>query len=165
MPLTDLLSVLQQYTGANASSPPPNAQQDFQKVAQSAPQEHLADGLAEAFRSNQTPAFPAMLSSLFSQSNGQQRAGILTQLLGSAGAGSGLSDRLSGLLKRGSAVSPEQAQQVSPQEVQQLAEQAHKNNPSIIEEASSFYAQHPQLVSGLGAGALTLIMSHISRRV
>jgi hypothetical protein len=54
---------------------------------------------------------------------------------------------------------------VAPEEVQQLAERAQKSNPSIIEQASNFYAQHPQVVQGLGAGALALIMSHLSKRV
>jgi len=167
MSLSNLLNVLQQYAGASASNPPANAQQDFQKVAQDAPSDHIAAGLAEAFRSNQTPAFPEMLSSLFSQSNGQQRAGILNQLLGAAGPGlaGGLAGSLSSLLQGGTQVSPQQAEQVSPQAVQQLAAHAEKNNPSIIDQASNFYAQHPQLVQGLGAGALALIMSHMSKKV
>jgi len=166
MPLMDFVNMLQRYAGANASTPPANTQQDFEKVAQSAPHEHLAAGLAEAFRSNQTPPFPSMVASLFGQSNGQQRAGILSQLLGSVGGGgAGLGPGLAGLLNSGQTVSAEQAQQVSPEEVQRLAEQAHKNNPSIIEQASGFYAQHPQLVQGLGAGALALIMSHMSKRI
>jgi hypothetical protein len=53
---------------------------------------------------------------------------------------------------------------VSPEAVHQLAEQAEKNNPSIVDQASRFYAEHPTLVQGLGAGALALIMSHMSRR-
>jgi hypothetical protein len=166
MPLLDLVNVLQRYAGASPATPPADTQQDFEKVAQSAPQEHLAAGLAEAFRSNQTPAFPSMLASLFSQSNGQQRAGILSQLMGSLGpaAASGLGGGLASMLGSGQAVTAQQASQVSPEEVQKLAEQAHKNNPSIVEQASNFYAQHPQLVKGLGAGALALIMSHMSQR-
>lgn len=167
MSLTNLIGVLQQYAGASASNPPDNAQQDFQKVAQQAPQEHLAEGLAEAFRSNQTPAFSEMLSNLFSQSSGQQRAGILNQLLGAVGpgAGAGLAGSLASLLKGGTQVTPQQAEQVQPEAVQQLAAHAEKNNPSIIDEASNFYAQHPKLVQGLGAGALALIMSHMSKKV
>ncbi len=167
MSLTSLLGVLQQYAGASASNPPANAQQDFQKIAQQVPQEHLAAGLAEAFRSNQTPAFPEMLSNLFSQSNGQQRAGILSQLLGASGSNlpGGLAGSLSNLLKGGTEVTPDQAEQVMPEAVQQLAAHAQKNNPSIVDEVSNFYAQHPKLVQGLGAGALALIMSHISQKV
>jgi hypothetical protein len=170
MSLADLVGVLQQYTGASASNPPASAQQDFQKVAEQAPQAHLAGGLAEAFRSDQTPPFPQMLASLFSQSNGQQKAGLLSQLLGSAGlasgatAGSGMLGSLSSLLTGGSSINPQQAGEVTPDQVQQLAERAQKANPSIIEQASSFYAQHPQIVQVLGAGALALIMSHMSKR-
>jgi hypothetical protein len=166
MPLMDVLNVLRQYSTATAANPPANAQQDFEKVAQAAPREHLADGLAEAFRSNQTPAFPEMLANLFSQSNGQQRAGILSQLLGSVnpGAMAGLGGGLAALLRSGSAVSPEQASQISPAEVQQLAEHAQRNNPSVIEQASSFYSQHPKLVQALGGGALAVVMSHMSKR-
>jgi hypothetical protein len=166
MALSDFLNMIQQYSGASASNPPPNTQQDFSKVAQAAPQSHLAGGLAEAFRSDQTPPFSQMIGSLFSQSNGQQRAGLLTHLLSSSGVNplSALGDRLGGLLRPGSQVTPQQAEQIPPEAVQQLAEHAQKNNPSVVEEASNFYAQHPQLVQGLGAGALALIMSHISKR-
>jgi hypothetical protein len=166
MALSDFLNVIQRYSGASASSPPPSTQEDFSKVAETAPQSHLAGGLAEAFRSDQTPPFPEMIGKLFSQSNGQQRAGILTQLLNSSGGNplSALGERFSGLLKPGSQITPQQAEQIPPEAVQQLAEHAQKNNPSILDQASNFYAQHPQLVQGLGAGALALIMSHMSKR-
>jgi hypothetical protein len=103
---------------------------------------------------------------MFSNSNGEQRAGILNHLLGAAGpgVGGGILGSLGGLLGGGSQVTPEQAQQVSPEAVHQLAEQAEKNNPSIVDQVSHFYAEHPTLVQGLGAGALALIMSHMSRR-
>ncbi|HEX6507209.1 MAG TPA: hypothetical protein VF221_06205, partial [Chloroflexota bacterium] len=61
-------------------------------------------------------------------------------------------------------VTPEQAQQVEPEAVRELANQAHTNDPSIVQRASDFYAQHPQLVQGLGAAALAMIMSHVSKR-
>jgi hypothetical protein len=166
MALSDLLNVIQQYSGASASNPPANTHEDFSKVAQKAPETHLAGGLAEAFRSDQTPPFPEMIGNLFSQSNGQQRAGILTQLLSSSGGNplSALGDRFSAVLKPGSQVTAEQAEQIPPEAVQQLAEHAQKHDPSIVDQASSFYAQHPQLVQGLGAGALALIMSHMSKK-
>ena len=166
MAISDFLNVIEQYSGASASSPPPNTHDDFSKVAQAAPQSHLAEGLAEAFRSDQTPAFPEMIGNLFRQSNGQQRAGILSQLLSSSGGSplSALGERFSSLLKPGSEITPQQAEQIPPEAVQQLAEHAQKNNPSILDQASNFYSQHPQLVQGLGAGALALIMSHMSKR-
>lgn len=167
MPLSDFFGVLEQYRGASAAAPPARVEQDYSQVAQSAPQSHLATGLAEAFRSDQTPPFPQMLSTLFNNSNGQQRAGILNQLLGAAGPGifgSGGLSGLAGLLRGGNTVSPEQANQIPAETVQQLAEHAQKQDPSIVDQASQFYAQHPTLVKALGAGALALIMSHLSQK-
>jgi hypothetical protein len=161
MALSDLLGTLQQYAGgANNSA---NPERDFDHVAQNASQDHLAGGLASAFRSDATPPFAQMVSSLFSKSDGQQRARILSHLLSAAGPGAG--GLLGGLMGgQGSGqITPEQAQQVSPDTVHDLAQKAEKNNPSIIETASNFYAQHPTLVQSLGAVALASVMSHMSR--
>src|SRR5581483_4581460 len=123
----------QQYRGASAANPPQNVQQDYQQTAQNVPHSHLADALAAAFHSDQTPPFGQMLGTLFSNSNPQQRADLLNHLLGSVGPGllaSGGLGSLGGLagLVRGGApqVSPQQASQVSPDEVKQLADQAQK---------------------------------------
>ncbi|MGC2660745.1 MAG: hypothetical protein WA324_22545 [Bryobacteraceae bacterium] len=166
MGLLDIANMLRSYAGSDVSAPPPNAQQDFAQAAQHAPPEHLASGLTAAFQSNQTPPFPQMLSQLFGQSNGQQRAGILSELLSTAGPtlGGGLLQQFSGFL-HGGTVTPEQAQQVAPEAVQQLAAHAQQQDPSVVERAGNFYAQHPQLVQALGAGALALIMSHLSERL
>jgi hypothetical protein len=163
MSLSNLMGILQQYANPAASNTG-NAEQDFDQVSQTAAQSHLAGGLSEAFRSTQTPPFPQMLSTLFSNSNGQQQAGILNRLLSSVdpAAASGI---LGNVLGGGasSQITPEQAQQVPPETVHQLAEHAQQNDPSIIDQAGSFYAQHPTLVKALGAGSLALIMSHMSR--
>lgn len=163
MSLSNLMGMLQQYAGGPGNTA--NAEQDFDQVAQNASQSHLAGGLANAFRSDQTPPFPQIISKLFTNSNGQQQAGILSRLLQAAGPGAAASGMLGGLLggAGGGQVTPEQAQQVPPQAVHDLAEQAQKNNPSIVDEAGSFYAQHPTLVKALGAGALAMVMSHMSR--
>ncbi|MBV9300635.1 MAG: hypothetical protein JOY62_05015 [Acidobacteriaceae bacterium] len=162
MSLSNLMGVLEQYANPGTVNTG-NAEQDFEEVSQTASESHLASGLAQAFRSDQTPPFGQMLGNLFSNSNGQQRAGILNQLLSSVGTGASGSV-LGNLLGGASQVSPEQAQQVSPEAVQQLADRAQRNDPSIIEKVSGFYAQHPTLVKTLGAGSLALIMSHMSRR-
>lgn len=166
--LDEVGALLGQYKDASASAPPPNVATDFDKVAEKTPPSAISSGLADAFRSESTPEFGEMISRLFAQSDSTQRAGILNQLiaaagpaLSSGGAPAGLSGLLSG---SGSTVAPQQAQQVSPDTVRQLADVAHKHDPSIIDKASEFYAQHPTLVKGLGAGALALIMSHLSQR-
>jgi hypothetical protein len=158
MSLSNILGVLQQY--ASGSGTPANTETDFDHVAQNASQQHVAGGIAAAMRSDATPPFAQIVSSLFANSNGQQQAGILSHLLNAAGPGAATGPLAN--VAPGT-VSPELAQQVPPSAVHDLAQRAVQNNPSIIEEASNFYAQHPTLVKGLGAGALALIMSHMSQ--
>ncbi len=43
-----------------------------------------------------------------------------------------------------------------------LAQQAARKDPSIVDKAAGFYAQHPTLVKAIGAGALALLMSRVS---
>ncbi len=170
-----LQNVLTQYTAGNNTAPqgPEEVEEHFSQVAAVAPQSSLAEGLAAAFRSKQTPAFGEMLSSLFSQSTAEQKAGILNQLLaavppgtlpsllGSGAAGGALSS----VLQSGTTnITPEQAQQVSPEAVQQLAAGAEKHNPSIIDSASQFYAGHSTLVKTLGGAAMAMVLSHIAER-
>lgn len=144
----------------------PSEAEEWEALREASPQS-LAGGLSAAFQSNQTSAFPSMLSSLFGSSDAQQRAGFLNHLLASAGPsllGAALPGSLGNILKGGSTITPEQAQQISPEAIQNLAEHAQKNNPSIIDQASGFYSQHPKLVQALGAGALAMVMSHMSKR-
>ena len=168
MQLTDLVGIFDQYRNASVANPPQNVQQDYQRTVEAVPSSHLVDALGEAFRSRETPPFGQMVSTLFANSNPDQRTGILNHLLSAVGPGALGSlalGSLGGVLRRGNAnVSPEQAKLVSPEDVQQLAEHAEKQNPSIIDHASQFYSQHPKLVQALGAGSLALIMSHISKR-
>ena len=168
MSLSGIFNLLQRYAGGGASAAAATAPEDFEKVAQNANTSHIAEGLSHAFRSDQTPAFPEMLKGLFSQSDPQQRAGLLNELLGSSSGAGGLGAiasflpaGLSSLLQGGKQVTPEQAQQISPEAVQQLAEHAHQNNPSIVDTVSNFYSQHPGVVKTLGTGALALIMAHM----
>ncbi|HYY43027.1 MAG TPA: hypothetical protein VE775_09865 [Pyrinomonadaceae bacterium] len=162
--------LLQQYTGAAQGQAPNEVHDHFDQVAQTAPPSVLANGLAAAFRSDQTPAFGQMLGQMFGQSNNQQRAGILNTLVGALGptvvsqvlqrqGASGLA----GLLGGGQAhVSPDAAAQVSPEAVAELAAHAEQKDPSIIDTVSNFYAEHPTLVKGLGAAALGIAMSRIA---
>jgi hypothetical protein len=46
--------------------------------------------------------------------------------------------------------------------VQVLARQAAAKDPSIIDKAATFYAQHPTLVRSIGVGALALLLRRIS---
>ena len=65
------------YSGAagGTASAPADPHQDYRDIAEAAPPQVMADALAHTFRSEQTPSFPEMVSSLFRQSNPDQRAG------------------------------------------------------------------------------------------
>lgn len=161
--------VLKQYANTSATEQAnPQVHEHFDQVAQAAPSSSLADGLAAAFRSNSTPDFSQMLSGLFNNSSGEQKAGILNQLLASAGPGvlsqlTSSGGGLAGLLASGAShLTPEQAQAVSPEALQQLAAHAEKSDPSLIDKASAFYSEHPALIKTLGGAALTIAMAKMA---
>lgn len=162
--LGDLLKQVQSGTSSEA-----DVHGAYDQVAANVPAGVLADGLSHAFNSDQTPPFAQMLSQLFGQSNPQQKAGILNQIVSAVGpaaaaqmATSAGMGGLAGALSSGS-VTPQQAQQIPPEQVQVLAHDAAKKNPSIVDMASAFYAEHPTLVKSIGAGALAILMSKISQ--
>jgi hypothetical protein len=162
MGLGNLMGALESMAGGSG-----NLEQAFSQVAANAGQGGLAGALSHAFQSDQTPPFGQMVGSLFGNSNPDQKAGLLNQLAQSAGPqlmASGVLGNLGSLLGSGRQITPEQAAQVSPVQVQEAAEHAQKHNPSIVEQASCFYAQHPTLVQGLGAAALGLMMSHLTKK-
>jgi hypothetical protein len=171
--MEQLGGILQQYTSANTDALP-QVTQDFEQVAQAAPPSTLADGLAAAFRSDRTPAFGDMVANLFSNSGGEQQAGLLNTLIAAAGptlvsqilsrrGGDGID--LSRLLNSGQTeVAPEQAQQIPTDAVREIATQAEKQDPSIIDQISSFYSEHPTLVKTLGSAALSIALAKLAQR-
>lgn len=158
MAWTDAISdIFNRYAAAagGTASAPANPHQDYRNIAEAAPPQVMADGLAHAFRSDQTPSFPEMVSSLFQQSNPDQRAGLLNQLLGAMGPGAAAS--IPGLEEQ-------RPEQISPEQVKQAAAYAQNANPSIIDQVSGFYAQHPDVVKALGGAAISIAIQHIARR-
>jgi hypothetical protein len=163
-------SILKQYQ-TTGGAPAETVVADFDHVATAVPTNTLADGIAHAMRSDQTPAFGQMVSSLFAQGTPAQKSAMVSALVAACGPAAarilGQSPAAAAAATpamAGSAtVPPEQAQQVDPATVQQLAEHAQNADPSIIDKLSGFYAQHPTLVKGLGAVALATVMSHVSR--
>ncbi len=178
--MNELSGVLQQYNGAGAAPARTSVHDDFDEIAQSAPQSALADGLAAAFRSDETPEFGKMAAQLFNNSDGEQRAGIINTLLRTAGPlilsqilsrqtqplGGGGFSNLIDLLRGGheTEVTPEQAEQIPAGAVEEIAAQAEKKDPSVIDQVSKFYADHPTLVKTLGIAALTIALSQIAKR-
>jgi hypothetical protein len=143
-------------------APDAEVHEAYDRVAEAVPADALADGLSHAFKSDQTPSFGRMISGLFHHSGPEQKAGLLNQLLGALSA-AGV-PRASGATGApyGESVTPQVAAQTSPETVEAFAHEAAERDPSIIDKAAKFYAQHPALVRTIGAGALALLMSRIS---
>ena len=162
MSLFDQLGgILQQYAGGRSPANDQDAINHYQEVARQAPQSSVAGALSSVFRSPATGTFGQNISSMFGQSDPNQRAGILNQIIASAGPGILATLGLGGGTTQ---VTPAQADQVSPAAVEQAANHAQNQDPSIIDRASQFYAQHPTLVQALGAGAAVLAMQHMSQQ-
>jgi hypothetical protein len=141
---------------------------NFQQVARSAPRDAVADGIAGMFRSNETPAFAEMVSNLFSQSNQNQKAGLLQQLLAAVPPGS-----LAALPGLGSLVGTSDssvsnsdllATQLSQEQVRQIAEHAEAHDPSIIDRVGHFYAQHPGVMKAVGEMAIGVVLQQMTKR-
>jgi hypothetical protein len=162
--------IVNRYSGApgGAASAPSDPHSDYSEVAQAAPKEVMADALAKTFRSDQTPSFPEMLSNLFRESDPNQRAGLLNQIIRRIGPAALMSipglRGLAGAAGQRQNVTPEQANQISPEQVQQVAAHAERSDPSIVDHVSNFYAQHPGVVKALGGAAIAIALRHISQR-
>ena len=162
--------ILQQYSGATQSASNVNhdeVNQHFDNVASSVPTNVLAQGVSAALNSNQTGSFGSTIGDLFNRSSPEQKSGVLSQLISSLGPGAAAilaSKGLSGLAGGSGQITPQAASQVPSDTVTEIANQAQKQNPSIVDTISGFYAQHPTLVKTLGVAALSMIMSHLSQQ-
>ena len=159
-------SLLQQYATGTADHSA--TERDFDHVAQNAPRETVAAGISEAFRSNQTPPFPDMLSQLFARSGGDQRATVLNTLVTTLGPAV-----LSRVMSRHGVstanpigqgpIMPEEADHVPPAAVEELAAQAQQQDPSVMDRISHFYADQPAIVKTLGGLALAVAMAKVAQ--
>ena len=158
---------------------PNSMEADVDEVAPQVSPEALGDGIAHAFRSEQTPAFGSMVQQLFGGSDPTQRAGLLNQLvrrLGPALLGT-LAGGIFGNRARANQSLPSpagagtlptigaaEAAQVTPEQVREIAEQAEKADPSVLDQVDSFYAKHPDVVKMLGGAALAIALGRIAKR-
>ncbi|HTY04520.1 MAG TPA: hypothetical protein VMC81_12410 [Rhodocyclaceae bacterium] len=146
--------------------------QHFDQMAQNAPPGALGSAIAGAFRSDQTPAIGDMVSQMFQNSNGQQQAGMLNQILatlGPAAAAALAGGALGRILQPGATqVTPDQASQLSPDQVRDVVNHANDAHPGIADQLGNFYAQHSGLVKTLGGAALLVAMTkmkdHLAQR-
>jgi hypothetical protein len=162
--------LLQQFA-AGQTPADHDVHQVFDQVSAAVPSSTMAAGLADAFRSNQTPPFAQMAAQLFSKSSGQHQSDLLNTLLSSASPamltqflGNNPGSVLAGLLGNKTQVAPDQAATVPPEEVQALAEHVEKHDPSVLDRVSQVYSAHPDLIKTLGAVALGIAMKRIGNQ-
>ena len=111
-----LMDILQQYANTTAAPNTQIAHEHFDEVSRAAPPAVLGQGVADAFRADSTPSFGEMVGQMFGQSNPQQQAGALNQLLRSIGPGV-LAALGGGILGRMSAPSGAAVPQLTPEQV------------------------------------------------
>ena len=166
-----LMDILKQYVEAS-TSPNADTASHYDQVAQQAPADDLAKGIAASLRSDATPSFGESIGTMFGQSNPQQRATLLNQLLASippgalAGLLGGPLGSVLGAAGGGAAptVTPDVAANVSPAQASEVATHAEQHDPTVVDRVGSFCAQHPDLVKTLGAVALGMVMNRMSAR-
>jgi hypothetical protein len=167
-----LMDILQQYTNSSTVSNSNVAHEHFDEVARAAPPDILGQGVADAFRADNTPPFGEMVGQMFGQSNPQQQAGVLNELLRSVGPGvlaalgGGLLGRMSAPANTGvPQVTPQEASQLTPGQVQEIATKAEQHDPGVLDKIGGFYAQHPQIVKTLGSAALAIALAGVANRM
>jgi hypothetical protein len=154
--LDNMKGMLAQYGAGTASEA--NAEADFHKVAQTADAGTLAQGIGAIMRSDQTPPFSQLVSQLFTNGSGDQKAAMLKTLLGSAPAD--MQGQLAGLLGGGAAAA---SANPSSETVASVARRVEQSNPNVVDTMSSLYAQHPMLVKTLGSAAMMVALRKIAQ--
>jgi len=160
--LNEVGTLLDRYGQNSAPGIGTEVESHFGEVAKAAPPEELSSGITEAFRSDSTPPFANMVSQLFGVSNSNQKSGLVNTLLSALGpSASGILEKLglSGINQGNTS----QAVSLDPAKVQELAVQAEKKDPSVLERAGEFYAQHPGLVKNLGSAALAIVLARMAK--
>jgi len=164
MALLDALrDVIAQYAPGMTPSGDPG--DHFQQVAESMDSGTLAHGIAAAMRSDETPPFAQMVSQLFSSGSSDQKTAMVNTLLSSINPQqrAQLASLIPGLGPMATVTSA-QASAVPPTAVQTLAQHAEQQDAGIVEKMSSLYAAHPTLVRTLGSAAMMIAMRTIAER-
>jgi hypothetical protein len=170
--LNQLTDMMDKYRAGNSAHVPGSVDADFDRLSKHAPPADLAEGLAEAFRSSQTPPFSSMLSQLFGRSQSTQKANVLNTLAATLGpalvsqllANHGAHQAAKQVESGAPSISPEIAEQIPANSIEAMANEAEKRDPSIVDRISKFYADQPAVLKTLGGLALTVAMAKVAQR-
>lgn len=163
----DLGNLLQQFAGHPTATDPEGVARAFSHVAGDAPRASLAQGLASAFLSNETPPFGQLVSQLFVRSDPQLQAGLLNQLLDDVSPAmlTALAGSVGELFTdNGHAkLTPQQVEDITPPQVAEIATTAQQHNPGVVERVAAFFADHPQLVNSLDSASLKVALGKMAQ--
>lgn len=170
--LNQVSDILNKYGDADSRHVPSSVDADFDSLSQTAPTSELSEGLAEAFRSRETPPFASMVSQLFGRSPSHQKTNVLNTLVATLGpalvsqllARHGANRAAQELQRGGGTISPEVAAEIPSDSIEAVAAEAEKKDPSIVDRISKFYAEQPALIKTLGGIALTVAMARVAQR-
>lgn len=161
-----LIDVLQQIINS-ATAPEPH---QIDQITREAPRETVRSGVSEALRSRETPTLSRIVADLFEKASPQERADILNTLVERLGPGA-LAGVAGGALAghEGSdapLVPVEKAEKITPAQVHDVVSTARAaDEPGVFERMSNFYAEHPELVKTLGAGALMIALARMKNNL
>ena len=160
----NLTGMLSQY--ASGTAPAGDAGAHFEQIAQSVDSGTVAQGIAAALRSDQTPPFAQLASQLFATGSGEQKLAMINTLLSSVSPEqrAQLSALVPGLGDAASVTNAAQAAAVSPAALQTLAQHVEQHDAGIVDKMSALYAAHPTLVKTLGSAAMMIAMRKIAER-
>ena len=161
-----LIDVLQQILqGAQAPEP-----QQIDQITREASRDELKSGVDEALRSKQTPQLSQIVADMFERATPQQRADILNTLTEKLGPGA-LAGVAGGALAGHEGtdtprVPLDKATQITPAQVRDVVTTARSaDEPGLFDRMSGFYAEHPELVKTLGAGALMIALARMKQNL
>jgi hypothetical protein len=170
--LSQVTDIMDRYGSGDPNNVPGSVDADFDRFSRIAPSSSVSEGLAEAFRSRQTPPFASMLSQLFGRSPSNQKTNVLNTLIATLGpalvsqllAKHGANRAAQELQASGTTISPEVVEQIPANSIEEVAAEAETRDPSIVDRISKFYAEQPALIKTLGGLALTVAMAKVAQR-
>ena len=161
-----LFDVLQQIINS-ARAPEPH---QIDQITREASRDDLKSSVGEALRSKETPQLSQIVADMFERASPQDRADILNTLVEKLGPGA-LAGVAGGALAghegaNAPAVTVDKATTITPDQVRDVVTTARRaDEPGVFDRVSDFYAQHPDLVKTLGAGALMIALARMKNNM
>ena len=161
-----LFDVLQQILNS-AKAPEP---QQIDQITREASRDELKSSVGEALRSKETPQLSQIVADMFERASPQDRADILNTLVEKLGPGALAGVAGGALAGHEGADTPQvpldKATQITPAQVRDVVTTARSaDEPGLFDRMSGFYAEHPELVKTLGAGALMIALARMKQNL